>query len=328
MTVIEKCEAIGLKAHSLTTDMGSENRALWKVHGVGCSRDSEAVVSIEHPIRSGDRFFFLPDTVHLFKNILTMLDSNSIIFLPEDILRSEKLTHPTVEMQHIDDILQFELNLELKIAYRLKKNKLHCKNQFEKMKVGTARSVFNRRTEIALKKYAEHTGNNAYKTTAFFVGLVSRWFDFMSNRSLKLALGLKNVAVYEEAINHISKTAHVFRFMTIGINGHWKPIQTGVIMACECILQLQSYFLKERLYQFLFTARFCQCCLENIFSAVRVRQPVPNPLQVKQNLKVIVLNQVCTNSKNASYEDEDDVDIEEIKLDPQIFEKHGSSKVC
>lgn len=79
--------------------------------------------------------------------------------------------------------------------------------------------MFNRRTEIALKKYAEHTGNNAYKITAFFVGLVSRWFDFMSNRSLKLALGLKNEAAYEEAINHISKT-HVFRFMTIGVNGN------------------------------------------------------------------------------------------------------------
>lgn len=41
----------------------------------------------------------------------------------------------------------------------------------------------------------------------------------MSNRSSKRALDLKNVAAYEEAINHISKTAHVFRFMTIGVDG-------------------------------------------------------------------------------------------------------------
>ncbi|RLU16041.1 hypothetical protein DMN91_011799 [Ooceraea biroi] len=291
--------------------MGSENRGLWKVYGIGCSRDSDAVVSIEHPIRLDDRFFFLPDPVHLFKNIHIMLNSNKIIFLPPDILCSEKLTHPTVEMQHIDDVLEFELNVELKVAHRLKKTKLHCKNGFEKMKVGTARSVFNRRTEIARRRYAEHTGNAAYNTTAFFVGLVSRWFDLMSNRALKLAIGLKNVAAYEEAINHISKTAHVFRFMTIGVDEHWKPCQTGVIMACECMLRLQDYFLKERSYQFLLTSRFCQCYLENIFSAVRVRQPLPNPLQVKQNLRVIVLSQLCTNSINTSYEN-DDADIEEI----------------
>lgn len=57
MIVIKKCEAIGLKVHPLTTDIGSENRALWKIYGVGCNRDSEAVVNIEHPIRSDDRLF-------------------------------------------------------------------------------------------------------------------------------------------------------------------------------------------------------------------------------------------------------------------------------
>lgn len=91
-------------------------------------------------------------------------------------------------------------------------------------------------------------------------------------------------------------------------------------MACECIFRLQDYFLKKRFYQFLLTSRFCQCCLENIFSAVRVRQPVPNPLQVKQNLRVIVLSQVCTNSINASY-DNDDAEIEDIRFDFLRFSK-------
>lgn len=171
--VIDKCEKIGLKVHSLTTDMGAENRAMWNACGVGCVRESDAVVSIQHPVRPEDRFYFLPDPVHLFKNILTMLESNKIIHLPHDFLVSEKLTYPVVDIQHIDDVLEFELQFEMKIAYRLKKAKLHCQNSFEKMKVGTARSVFNRRTEIALRKYAEHTGKDTYRTTASFVRLVS-----------------------------------------------------------------------------------------------------------------------------------------------------------
>lgn len=138
----------------------------------------------------------------------------------------------------------------------------------------------------------------------------------MSNRSSKLALGLLNRKAYEEAINHIRKTAFLFRFMTVGIDKHWKPCQAGVIMACTSIIDLQDYFLHKRSYKFLLTGRFCQCCLENLFSILRVRQLIPNPLQVKQNLRVLVLSQICTNVKNTSYDNDTyDEDIENIKID-------------
>jgi len=315
LKVVDNCEKIGLKAHSVTTDMGSENRAMWNAFGVGCTRETDAIISVQHPVRPGDRLYFLPDPVHLFKNILNMLQSNKIIYLPHNFLISEKLTHAVVDIQHIDDVLEFELQFEMKIAYRLKKTKLHCHNFYEKMKVGTARSIFNRRTEIALRKYAEHTGKDAYRTTASFVKLVSHWFDLMSNRSSKLALALLNKKAYEKAIDHIKKTAYVFRFMAVGTDKHWKPCQTGVIMACASIINLQDYFLCKRYYKFLLTGRFCQC-IENPFSVLRVRQPIPNPLQVKQNLKVLVLSQICTNVKNTSYDNDIyDEDIENIKID-------------
>lgn len=146
----------------------------------------------------------------------------------------------------------------------------------------------------------------------------------MSNRSSKLALGLLNRGAYEEAINHINKTVSVFRFMTVGIDKHWKPCQTGVIMACTSIIELQDYFLNKHSYKFVLTGRFCQCCLENLFSALRVKQPIPNPLQVKQNLRVLVLSQICTNIKNTSYdsdiynEDIDDVKIDFIKFSADL----------
>ncbi|XP_071643008.1 uncharacterized protein [Temnothorax longispinosus] len=220
LKVIDKFEKIGLKVHSITTDMGSENRAMWNMFGIGCTRESDAVVSIQHPVRAEDKFYFIPDPIHLFKNILTMLESNKIIYLPYDFLISEKLTDPVVNIQHIDDVLEFELQFEMKIVYRLKKTKLHCRNLYEKMKVGTARSVFNRRTEIALRKYAERTGKDAYRITASFIRLVSHWFDIMSNRSSNLALGLLNKKAYEETMDHIKKTAYVFRFMIVGTDEH------------------------------------------------------------------------------------------------------------
>ncbi|XP_077278932.1 uncharacterized protein LOC143906611 [Temnothorax americanus] len=329
LKVIDKCEKIGLKVHSITTDMGCENRAMWNMFGIGCTRESDAVVSIQHPVRAEDRFYFIPDPVHLFKNILTMLESNKIIYLPYDFLVSEKLTDPVVNIQHIDDVLEFELQFEIKIAYRLKKNKVHCRNSYEKMKVGTARSVFNRRTKIALRKYAERTGKDAYRTTASFIRLVSHWFDIMSNRSSKLALGLLNKKAYEETMDHIKKTAYVFRFMIVGTDGHWKPCQTGVIMACASIIGLQDYFLCKRCYKFILTGRFCQCSIENLFSALRVKQPIPNPLQVKQNLKVLVLSQVCINAKNSSYDNDTyDEGVEDIRIDFMKFSRNIAIARC
>lgn len=59
LKITDKCEKIGLKVHSLTTDMGAENRAMWNACGVGCIREHDAVVSIQHPVRPEDRFYFV-----------------------------------------------------------------------------------------------------------------------------------------------------------------------------------------------------------------------------------------------------------------------------
>lgn len=92
------------------------------------------------------------------------------------------------------------------------------------MKVSTARTVLNRRTETALKVYANYINENSFKTTAFFINLVDRWFHLMTNRSRILALSKSNITKYNEAIAHLKKTQQVFCSMLIGKKGHWKPI--------------------------------------------------------------------------------------------------------
>lgn len=144
--------------------------------------------------------------------------------------------------------MHHENKFEMKIAYRLKDTNLHCKNQYNKMKVSTASSIINRRTENALKVYANYTSNDSYKTTAFFISLVFPWFQIMTNRSHVLALGKHNLEMYNETIGHLKKSIQVFR--SIGQKGHWKPVQSGVIMATKSMIELQEYFLNERRYKF------------------------------------------------------------------------------
>lgn len=283
--------------------------------GVGCTKHN-VKVSIVHPIRPTNRLNFIPDPVHLYKNIKIMLESNETICLPADICAIENLSNPVVDIKHVETLMHHENKYEMKIAFRLKDTNLHCKNQYNKMKMSTASSIINRRTESALKVYANYTSNDSYKTTAFFISFVYRWFQIMTNRSHVLALSKYNLEMYNETIGHLKKSIQVFHSMSIGQKGHWKPVQSGVIMATESMIELQQYFLNERRYKFLLTGRFTQDCLENLFSLIRFKQPIPNSLLVKQNLKVITITQACMYSKNTSYDnDVQENDFEQIKLE-------------
>ena len=51
---------------------------------------------------------------------------------------------------------------------------------------------------------------------------------------------------------------------------------------------------------FLLTGRFTQDCLENLFS-LRFKQLIPNPLFIKQNLRVITITQISSCLKTTSY---------------------------
>ncbi|XP_039303296.1 uncharacterized protein LOC120357257 [Solenopsis invicta] len=315
LTLIEKAENIDLRVNSVISDMGSDNKAMWNAFGVGCTKEY-VKTSIIHPVRPANRLYFIPDPVHLFKNIKHMLENNKSIRFPADICAANNLSNSLVDIQHIETLLHHENKHELKIAYKLKDTNLHCKNQYNKMKVSTASSVLNKRTETALKTYANYTSDNSFKTTTFFINLVDRWFNIMTNRSRIFALSKSNIKMYNDVIAHLRKIQQIFRSMLIGKKGHWKPVQSGVIMAIESIIELQQYFLNEKGYKFFLTGRFTQDCLENLFSLLRFRQPIPNPLLVKQNLKVITITQVCSCSKITSYnDDEKDDNVEQVKLD-------------
>lgn len=287
LNIIKKSENIGFQVHAVIRDMDTDNRNMWNAFEVGCSR-YHINVSIQHPIRAEDKLFFIPDPVHVFKNITSILESNKFITFPQDICESKNICHLQVELQHLDKLVNHENNFELKIAFRLKNN-LHYQNQYNKMKVSTTRAVFNSRTKAGLKLLSKTTNNSAIETTAFFINLVSQWFALMTNRKRSLALSKTKLKNYNKAIHHLKKTLNIFQKISIGKKGYWKPVQTGVIMATDNNLQLQDFFLNKRDYKFVLTGRFTQDCLENLFSLIRFKISTPNALQVKQNLKIITM---------------------------------------
>lgn len=93
--------------------------------------------------------------------------------------------------------------------------------------------------------------------------------------------------------------------LEVGHKRYWKPWQAAIILATNSILRLQDMFLNVKGYSFLFTSRFTQDCVENIFSQIRIRQKKPTALQFKGFLKSLSVSQYLTTVRNSSYDTDD-----------------------
>lgn len=232
-----RAENFGLKVATVISDMGSDNLSFWRACNIGY-KNGEVRYTIPHPARPQEKLCIMPDSVHLFKNIRSMLERQKVIYLPQSVLHSQGLVHPIMEMKYLEELMRHEQKFEFKIT-KLKESNLQTKNNhFSTMKVSTPRSIICQRTVAGLKTYAKTSENQKILTTAFFISLIDYWFALITNRSLKLALSKKNKDAYNKAIEHLKFTVFVFQHMKIGAKGHWKPVQTGLLMAIECLLFL------------------------------------------------------------------------------------------
>lgn len=117
----------------------------------------------------------MADAPHLLKNLYLI---HCLIMGPSNYLqlfkKKYKLSSDCVEQQHLEDLLQFQEESELKLAPKIRDYILHPKG-FEKMKVGVATSLFNADTVHALQYLAFENRRPEYNTTAWFINMVSQY---------------------------------------------------------------------------------------------------------------------------------------------------------
>ena len=138
--------------------------------------------------------------------------------------------------------------------------------------------------------------------TAWFVELMNKWFDLMSSRNPVMALSKLRQSEYEKAIALLKSVINLLTGLKIGKKGGWKPVQTGVILATQSILDIQNELL-DRGHSFILTSRFSQDCLENLFSCVRLNNPIPSPIEFRYALRILTVAQFLKASSTGNYED-------------------------
>lgn len=182
------------------------------------------------------------------------------------------------------------------------------------MNVGTACALFNHSVSAALRLLVEQKKiDEKALTTAWFLDQVFKWFSLMTSRTPTLALSDLCPQKGKETEAFLEDFIELFRELQIfdhsRPNASWKPVQAGMIITTTTALNLRQLYIRSKGLKFLMVSRFSQDALENLFSTIRVKNPVPRAREFKYTLRLIVLAQFFKPSKHGSYDTDDSVHL-------------------
>ncbi|XP_064468717.1 uncharacterized protein LOC135382992 [Ornithodoros turicata] len=258
--------------------MGGGNMAIWRLCSICATRYGLPKTMCPHPCGGGRSLHFLADAPHLLKNLRGHLIRQQKILLDADTVRKNNLPTNEVSLKYIRELCEIDEKHSLKLAPRLKLKHLSG-NHFDKMNVSTACALFSHSVAAALKLLVEHRKIDVTAlTTAWFLEQVFKWFSLMTSRTPTMALSDMCPEKGKEAKLFLLEFMEMFRKLSIidknRTNPTWKPVQSGVIITTTTALKRELY-VTERGLKFLLLGRFSQDSLENLFSVVRTRTPVP-----------------------------------------------------
>ncbi len=310
--IIKKAHAKKLNVLSVTSDMGSANRAMWKSFGVGVTRKKQ-VCSCVHPCDENKQLYFLADPPHALKNLRNFIISGQTIELPKSIIDKFSLPSTAVTVEPVRKLYEAEASVDIgiKMAPKLTAKVIQPGN-FVKMNVGKAMIFFSKPVEAGIRTMVADEGwDKIYLTSCWFFSIIRQWFSLMNSRHFTLAISKANVDEYNKTIELLKLVIEIFQNSKMG---PWKPIQTAVILSTLSVLKLQEVVLNDGGDKFLLTSRLSQDCLENLFSSVRIKTPIPSALEFKRNLRIICVSQYLKVPENCNYDVDESIFLAEFLL--------------
>lgn len=139
----------------------------------------------------------------------------------------------------------------------------------------------------------------------------------MSSRHPIVALSHFDLTKHKEAVTTLELACATFSRMNKGVTAHWKPSQAGLLGSTTVVLRLSEVLLAKPGCLYPLTSRLIQDCLENVFSLVRLKKPVPSAYDVKCALKAICVSQFLHTPKSSSYNIDDSSYLVDI-FDPSL----------
>ena len=134
------------------------------------------------------------------------------------------------------------------------------------MRVKSATHVLRHSVSTALQFLSKDKDKPQYESSAWIVGYFAKWFRIMSARNLTLALSKINKDKFVENINFLYKFIDFISLLKFG-KGDWKPFQKGIVITTLSFIELSTFLIDSRNYQFILGGRLTKDCIENLFFA-------------------------------------------------------------
>uniref|UniRef100_A0A224YVC6 p-32 hm n=1 Tax=Rhipicephalus zambeziensis TaxID=60191 RepID=A0A224YVC6_9ACAR len=310
--VIQCAESAGVTVDAVVTDMGPGNMAIWRLCNIQATKCGKPKVSCPHPCGHKRQLYFIADAPHLLKNLRGHLVRRQDIILDPATVAKHALPCNKVSLEHVWKACEIDAGHKLKLLPHLRLRDLDP-NHFEKMNVASAHALLHHATAAALR-YLVQKGQLPKEalTTAFFLEEMFWWFTIMTSRTRKTALSDLNSQKADEAKTFLKGFIAMFSGLSITDKrgkSCWKPVQTGAVLSTLCALELRQHYIVEQNFKFLMLSRLSQDALENLFSTIRLKTPVPRAREFKSTFRVIVLAQFSQPSRNGSYAIDDSQDL-------------------
>ncbi|KAH8009812.1 hypothetical protein HPB51_019881 [Rhipicephalus microplus] len=233
--------------------------------------------------------------------------SGQAIYVPDEVVQKHKLPTARVDLAHVKKLVEEDGKSELKIAPHLNSSCVDPKH-YDKMKVKFAFGLFHNDTAAGLRLLVDSGKlEKEALTTAWFISKVFRWFRLMTSRTTKLAFSHAVEASYDDAVKCLKDILDLFSKLSIGApkKAPWKPVQTGLTVATLTALSVQAEMLDKYHFHFFLLSRLSQDALENLFSTLRAKNPIPRLYDFKCSLRSATLSQFLRPSKSGSYADDE-----------------------
>ena len=108
LEIIAKVSQIKLEVAAVTSDMGSNNRAMWREFFISSTREMTANY-IPHPCsQTLARLYFLADVSHVVKNLRGAFVKHKTFIVADTICPQQNLQNNIVDVGHIKDLIQFQ----------------------------------------------------------------------------------------------------------------------------------------------------------------------------------------------------------------------------
>lgn len=301
-SIIERANNIGITIRAIVSDMGPQNKSVWKLCNIVASRNSIIRNTIPHPCIEHEKLLIVPDPVHVFKNIAASLTSNRTFTFSDSFVKKYNLQSNFVSIQAVKEVFAIDKNDILKLCPRLKEKVIEP-SHFEKMNVANAVALINNDISAAIYHYISMKNMDAkYSTTAWFFKNVYLWFKLLTSRFYSLSISTENKENYDSRLEHLQFIKEMFYNMYV--DKVWKPFQTGVILATEGGIDFQKIYIEKYNYRYVMLGRLTQDCLENVFSMIRCRQKMPDAHMFKINLRLVCLSQFENNLTRGNYSED------------------------